>query len=87
MKQIWKWSLLPQNQINISMPKSSEILCVQTQHGVPQLWALVDSKKPIETRVFAVYGTGHAMPDEVGNYLGTCQLQGGEYVFHVFEVL
>jgi hypothetical protein len=33
-----------------------------------------------------MYGTGHDMPDDPGQYVGTFQMHGGALVFHLFEV-
>ena len=63
-------------------------MTVQIQHGMPQLWALVDEKAPIIYRTIATYGTGNMMPDgDPGEYVGTYQIHGGALVFHVFELL
>lgn len=85
MKEIWKYPLDPISQI--SMPVQAKILAVQEQCGRPCLWALVNVSNPKETRYFAIRGTGHSLPDDPGNYIGTFQLEGGAFVFHVFEIL
>ena len=35
--------------------------------------------------MFVTYGTGHDVPDEPGQYVGTFFMNGGSLVFHVFE--
>lgn len=83
MKTIWKWAV--QEETTIDMPVGAKVLTVQAQCGLPQLWALVDPDAKRETRTFTVYGTGHDMPDEPGQYVGTFQQCEGKFVFHVFE--
>ena len=85
MKTIWKFELQP--TVAFSMPGGAEILCVQNQNGLPQLWALVDPEVKAELRGFTCYGTGHAVPDNPGRYIGTVQMHAGELIFHVFEDL
>ena len=70
------------------MPKGAEILTVQSQHDVPQLWALVDPTQPTEERCIEIFGTGHPIRYDMGverKYIGTFQVDGGQYVFHAFE--
>ena len=72
---------------DLELPEGADILTVQTQHGVPQLWALIDDIVPFTTRRFKVLGTGHSAEEVDGiDYLGTFQLSGGSLIFHVFEV-
>lgn len=35
-------------------------------------------------RRFGMYGTGHTMPGTFAHYVGTFQMNGGEFVFHVY---
>ena len=85
--KIWKWSLKITDTQTIEMPHGAKILCVQTQRGDPQLWALVNEGGNLEQRIFATYGTGHTVPDSPGEYVGTYQVVGDQLVFHVFENL
>lgn len=66
----------------VRMPQGAQILSVQMQDGRPQLWALVDTDKPMVQRDIAVYGTGWDISNP-GKYLGT--FQDGQYVFHAFD--
>lgn len=87
MKAIWKFPLETTDFQVIRMPSDAEILAVQTQDGVPCIWAMVDTTDPPESRIFRIYGTGHPVnADEELAYVGTCQLHGGSLVFHIFEV-
>jgi hypothetical protein len=83
MKTIWKWTLQPETTIN--MPHGAKLLAVQEQRGEPQLWALVDPGAKTYPRTFRVYGTGHNLPDDPGQYVGTFQIHNEALVFHVFE--
>jgi hypothetical protein len=85
--RIWKWTLSKTDLQSLPMPEGAEVLSVQTQGEMPQLWALADEKAPIVLRTFATYGTGHPIPDgdNLSFFVGTYQLRGGELVFHVFE--
>ena len=86
--KIWKWTLEVTDRQQLPIPKGAKLLTVQTQHGLPQLWALVDEEAPIVNRNFATYGIGNMMPDgDPGEYVGTYQIYGGAVVFHVFELL
>lgn len=75
---------------SILMPKGAEILTVQTQNGIPCIWALVDIEAEKEPRVFDIFGTGHPVTFDMGverKYINTFQLKGGALVFHLFERL
>lgn len=84
--RIFKWTLAIKNEQTIELPLGSKILSVQMQGDSPRLWALVDEhQERKQSRRIAVYGTGHHLPDDPGEYLGTFQVYGGELVFHAFE--
>lgn len=82
--QIWKLTLSPQFPV-IAMPKGAKVLCVHEQRGEVCLWAEVNTNAEQEFRTFEVYGTGHAIPDGKGKYIGTAFLAGQSLVFHVYE--
>ena len=65
------------------MPKGAEVLTVQEQHGNICMWARVDPKRETERRLFRIVGTGDDRAD--GEYVGTVQMCGGDFVFHIFE--
>lgn len=83
MKTIYKYTLSTETELEL--PIGAKPLCVQQQRAVPQLWCVVDTDAPTETRYFNVYGTGHELPANPGEYIDTFQLSGGTLVFHVFE--
>ena len=66
------------------MPRDAEVLCVQLQHGVPTIWALVDTdQKTLRPRKFDAFYTGEEVHN--GPYIGTLQMGGGNLVLHIFE--
>ncbi len=84
MKTIWKYELRPLAEIN--MPRGAQVLTVQVQNGIPQIWVFVNADYEFEeVRKFITYGTGHKVPDNPGRYIGTFQLAEEGLVFHVFE--
>lgn len=84
MKTIFKYALANAATVGgaLSVPDGAKPLCVQMQNNIPCLWMLVDSERPHVMRRFAVYGTGHELPQNPGEYVGT--FQDGWLVFHVF---
>ena len=87
MNQIWKYKLEIKDKQDLTMPVGAEIISVSTQHGVPHLWAIVDSEtddyKPVK---IITIGTGHDFKKEdVGRFIGTYKVSNDAFVFHVFE--
>jgi hypothetical protein len=83
---VWKFEVPVRDRFEIEMPVGARLLTVQTQNGRPHLWALVNPHAETETRVFWVMGTGHQAADLDGaEYVGTFQMLGGQYVWHLFE--
>ena len=89
IKKIYKYEILPDDEIRLLLPKNAEILTVQTQKNKPCLWAMVDPTAPTEERVFCLVGTGHEItPAQLGcfySYIGTFQIHDAALVFHLFE--
>lgn len=83
--RIYKYEIPIDDYVLIDMPEVVEYLCVQVQNNKPYLWAMVKTKSYVQTRGFFVVGTGHPMPKDAGDYLGTFQLHNGGLVFHVFK--
>ena len=85
-KTIWKFTLdgraSPQS---IQMPKGAQSLSVQVQGENPCLWAIVNPQAEPETVLISIYGTGHNLPDNPGEFIGTFQISNGRFVFHVFK--
>jgi hypothetical protein len=85
VRTIWKFEIPVADSFGVGMPMGAEVLCVQVQRGFPHIWAIVDDQEVRSVvRMFCVRGTGHEL-GEVGKYVGTFQVHGGELVFHLFE--
>lgn len=84
--RIWKYEL-GTNRTTLEMPVGAQVLDAQLQHGGVVLWALVSPDAPKEGREFYVYMTGETIVDaaEYLKYISTVQIQGGDFIAHVFE--
>jgi hypothetical protein len=82
--EVWKFPVNP-GHTGIEMPADARVLCVQTQHGQPFIWALVRPDQPKKLRHFLLVGTGYQFDLRDVNYVGTFQLDDGNLVFHLFE--
>lgn len=85
MKTIYKYQLKTTDQQTITMPVGSEILSLQIQFGNPCIWVKVDTDNEVRYRTFVTFGTGHPLPENDLEFIGTYQT--GQFVFHVFEIL
>ncbi len=80
MSAIWKFTLPIEDEARIDMPVEAIPLCVQVQGRRPCVWAIVEPKNPIASRLFYVRGTGHEMGSAaLGKYLGSFQLIGRRF--------
>ena len=88
-KTIWKYQLEVEDFQSIEMPKDSQILTLKVQNGIPCLWVLCIPMNEKEKKDIVMYGTGHdiATADEPLSYIGTYQIQNGDLIFHVFEMV
>lgn len=83
MKTICKYVL---NSTNVQMPKGATILTIQSQKGVPCIWAEVDQEANPETRIFSIRGTGHIFNEaDRGEYIGSIQELDGALIWHIYE--
>lgn len=90
MKTIWKYVLTP--EIELEMPVGAQILSVHADGDGVSLWALVCPDAPREKRRFVSFTTGDKVPQvkvpQVPmQFHGAAHLHGGEFVFHVFELV
>ncbi len=84
-KRIFQYTLETKYEQTIILPKGADILTIQTQFNNPQLWALVDQNETEkEKRYIEIYENGEGICYD-RKYLGTYQLDDGNFVFHVFE--
>lgn len=86
MKTIWKTQIIPDDYIELFLPKGAKPLSVQVQNDEPLLWLLCDQDAVYEQRTFRLVATGEIVKDENLEFIGTFQLSGGSLVFHLFEV-
>jgi len=86
-KSIWKFPIKIEDEQSVLMPKDSELLSVQVQHGQICIWALVNIEAITVKRIIKMAGTGHDLTNRVplGPFLGTVQVNGGQFIFHVFD--
>lgn len=86
MKTIWKYEMERIHEQVVNLPAGAVPLSVQMQRGRYCLWALVDSDHGRETEACRVvmHGTGRALPEDPGQYLGTIQDFLHGLVVHVF---
>lgn len=86
MSVIYKYTLEMRDVQEIQMPQGGQILHVGEHQGKLCLWVQVDTRIPVESRVFEIVGTGQTMP-----YLGERKHIGtvvcNPMVWHVFEVV
>jgi hypothetical protein len=89
-KTVWKFPLQICDEPVLELPVGAEVLSVQHQPNTGragvQLWALCDPEAPKEKRRFFLLGTGHEDGDRcLGRFIGTFQIDGGDFVGHLFE--
>lgn len=82
-KSVWKFKVTTGEQ-KLRLPSGATPLDVQVQNGDPCVWFLVDDSNDTEVRSIQAFGTGHKVPDSIGDYIGTFQLNNGMLVFHLF---
>ena len=85
MNRIYKYRIKIRDVQVLSLPKDARVLCFQLQDDIPCIWAVIDDRAPKEERTFYIFGTGHPMTQEWGQYHGTIQQHG--LVWHLFEKL
>ncbi len=83
--QVWKFPIQVDDNVMLAMPGGAVPLHVETQNGVPCLWALVNPSNPARHHHFKIRGTGHEIGADVGEHVGSFMLHGGALVFHLFK--
>jgi hypothetical protein len=91
IQSVYKYLFEVQDEFEIEMPENAKLLSVQTQKGIPCLWALgVNTSVPLEKRKFRLAGTGHPILSDGKieyKFIGTFQLYDGDFIGHLFEIL
>jgi hypothetical protein len=85
MRTIWKYRVPGQSHFTLALPKGAQVLSAALQHNDPHIWALVDAEAPPEARKFCCLGTGWKIDETNLKFIGTVLLEGGTFVFHLFE--
>ncbi|MEN6293881.1 MAG: hypothetical protein ABFD07_17925 [Methanobacterium sp.] len=86
VQTIWKYTLESKEMQDIELPEDAEVLTVQNQNGNICMWVRLDPTAPKVYRTFGVFGTGwNVITGSNFKYIGTVQLDGGAFVFHIFE--
>lgn len=86
MKTIFKYPVQMSEYFTIHAPRGAEFFAVQMQGSEIKMWARVDTEQKEVPHCFGVHGTGHCLNDFTRNapHIGTFQLSGGLFVFHLF---
>lgn len=71
-----------QDNTVVSVTKDTKFLSAQMQDGDLTIWFMLDLNEPRQHVWIRVYGTGHSIPDNPGEYIGSAQ--AGRFVWHVF---
>jgi len=87
MKTIYKYKVNLLDDTTIR-GRISKVLTVQYQQNTEQIvvWAEIDPYEEEADWLISSYGTGHAIPEDVGDYIGTIQFYTGELVAHYFAM-
>jgi hypothetical protein len=86
MMTIYKYPFEIINRFTLALPRRAQFLHAGFHDGVPCLWALVNPDNPPDVHHFRIYGTGHAIEEDValdGKHLAT--FSQGYFVWHLFE--
>lgn len=96
ISRVFKYTIpFPCDRFTLALGARAIPLCVGVQYGNAMtgpmveptfhLWARVYDLDVLPlNRVFRLAGTGHALEENVGPYIGTIHLAG--FVWHVFEI-
>ena len=84
MNRILKFPLARTHRQQIDLPAGAQIVACQPQHGDVTLWALCNTDQPRTPRTVICVSSGQDIPDDAGQYLGTCQFHDGSTVVHTF---
>jgi len=86
--RILKYPFSVVDRFVLELPEGAAVLHVDAQDGQPMMWASVLVDAPMTERVFRVYGTGHLVEVEGGQwlrYVATFLMYDGGLVWHLFE--
>ena len=81
---IWKYVLKTETNQIIEIPEGAKILSAGEQLNNICVWVNVDTEMPVVNRKFSIYGTGHLIPKDPGDFIGSVHLYNGTLIFHVY---
>ena len=84
MKRIYKYPVPIDDTFDLELPLGSEILTVQMQKEIPQMWVVCNPGALKAVRHFYIYGTGMQVQDNL-IYIGSFQMLEGNLIWHLFE--
>lgn len=93
MKTIHKYQLTVNDRVVVQVREGARFLHAREcygnyEHPIINVWAEVDTDKPLVDRAFLIRGTGHPLTGREAGYLGTAVFMNGALVFHCYaEVL
>lgn len=86
--KIWKVILKVTDTQEIEVPAGSRFLCAREQANQVCVWFRCNPDVAKSKRTILICGTDHDAPEyQDAAYLGTAIVNGGAYVWHVFEKL
>jgi len=88
MKKIHKVALVIDGYQEFELPAFATILTVQVQHGIPCMWYEFDPDFTAkQKRNIRTCTTGNGKFESNTVYIGTYQMEDGNFVGHVYELL
>lgn len=85
MITVYKFNLAVQGKTTITTDKHHVILSVASQRNNPVIWIEENTDGPRIDITFWTYMTGESQ-SVLGEYIGTFQLDDGDYIGHVYKV-
>jgi hypothetical protein len=88
MNTVWKYQFPITDRFELEMPVGARILTAFMQGAAPCLWAEVTTDMTLETRRFALVGTGNPRPSGLKHYIATFAKPlslGPVVIWHLYE--
>jgi hypothetical protein len=87
--KVFKYPLPTKAEFEIEMDECGKILKVEIQGAQACMWALVNPIAKKISRKFLVLGTGIETNYNMNDlkFISTFQVQGGAFIFHIFEIV
>lgn len=83
MKKIFKYPMHVESNFNVQLPCGAKILHFEAQGGYPMMWAEVHPEGEFENVRFHCHGTGHDVPEDGREFVGTVQIDS--FVWHFYR--